>query len=53
MGFTMKNAVPRLLSLVINLISWVLWRNLKEKMRRRRRFFFRVEKGKREEEVFK
>ena len=52
MGFTMNNAVARLLLLAINPISMVLWRKLKEKMRRRR-LFFRAEKGGGEDEVFK
>ena len=45
----MENSIPWLLSLVINPISRVLWRTLKEKMRRSR-FFFRVREGKREKE---
>ena len=48
----MKIPLPRLLSLVINPISKVLWRNLKEKVGRRE-FLFRVEKGGGEEEGFK
>ena len=45
----MKNLAPWLLSSVINLISRILWRILKEKIRRSS-FFFKVEEGKGEKE---
>ena len=44
----MKISIPWLLSLVINPISRVLWRNLKKM--RSSRFLFKVEEGEGEEE---
>ena len=48
----MKIPIPRLLSLVINPISRVLWRNLKKKVRRSE-FLFRVKEEGGDEIVFK
>ena len=48
-GFIIEIPTSWLLSLVINPILRILWRNLKEKMRRSR-FFFRVGEGREEEE---